>query len=81
MSIAETKKFSGESFCNCFSCSTQKVQVGGEKALEQEVKTEYVVPVSTKLFSDLPARFSYILGSSPVMVICSRWVDWSRFPL
>ena len=24
LSIAETKKFSGESFCNCFSCSTQK---------------------------------------------------------
>ena len=49
--------------------------------MEQEVKTEYVIPVSTKLFSDLPARFSYILGSSPVMVICSRWVGWSRFPL
>ena len=51
----------------------------GEKALEQEVRTEYVV--STKLFSDLPGRFSYTLDSSPVMVICSRWVGWSRFPL
>ena len=64
-----------------FPVAPKRVQVGGEKALEQEVKTEYVIPVSTKLFSDLPARFSYILGSSPVMVICSRWVGWSRFPL
>ena len=59
-------------FLIIFPVATKLVQVWEEKALEQEVRTELVVPVSNKKFSDLPATFSYSLGSSPVMVIYDR---------
>ena len=40
LSVPAAKKCSGESFCNCFSCGTQMVQVWEEKYPEKEVRTE-----------------------------------------
>ena len=61
-----------------FPVAPKMVQFREEKAPEQEVKAEYVAPMSTKKFSGLPATSSCTLGSSPMMVICDRWADWSR---
>ena len=65
-------------FIIVFLVALQMVQVWEEKAPDQEVRTEYVAPVSTKKFSGLPATSSCTLGSSPVMVICDRQAGWSR---
>ena len=48
-----------------------------EKAPEEKATTQYVAPMSTKKFSDLPATYSCTLGSSPGMVICDRRAGWS----
>ena len=64
-------------FVIVFPVAPTIVQVWEEKALESEVRTEKVVPVSTKKFSDLPATSSCTLGYSPMMVICDRLTGWS----
>ena len=64
-------------FIIVFTAAPKMVQVREEKAPEQEVKAEYVAPMSTKKFSGLPATSSCTLGSSPMMVICDRWAGWS----
>ena len=77
LSIPATKKCSGESFSNCFSCSTQNgTGLGGEGSRVGD-QDRVVAPVSTKKFSDLPATSSCTLGSSPVMVICDMQAGWS----
>ena len=65
-------------FVIVFLVAPQMVQVWEEKAPDQEVRTEYVAPVSTQKFSGLPATSSCTLGSSPMMVICDRRTGWSR---
>ena len=65
-------------FVIVFLVAPQMVQVWEEKAPDQEVRTEYVAPVSTKKFSGLPATSSCTLDSLPVMAIYDRWAGWSR---
>ena len=72
LSIPATKKCSGRSFIIVFPVAPTIVQVWEEKALESEVRTEKVDPVSTKKFSDLPATSSCTFGSSLMMIICDR---------
>ena len=60
-----------------FPVALKMVQVWGKKALEQEVRTEQGAPVSTKKVSDRPATSGCTLGSTPMMVICDGWADWS----
>ena len=64
-------------FLIIFPVATKLVQVWEEKALEQEVRTELVVPVSNKKFSDLPAASTCTLGSSPMMAIQAGWLEWA----
>ena len=78
-SIPATKKCLGESFCDCFSYSTQNgTDLGGEGS-EVGGQDRVGTPVSTKKFLDIPATSSCTLGSSPVMVICdtARQAGWS----
>ena len=58
------------------SVAPKIVQVWGEKAPEEKAPeekatTQYVAPMSTKKFLDLPATSICTLGSSP-MFICDR---------
>ena len=77
LSIPATKKSSSESFCNCFSWSTQtSTDLGGEGSGVGS-QDRVAAPVSTKKFSDLSASSNCALGSIPMVVICDRWPDWS----
>ena len=76
--IPVTKKCSGESFCNCFSCSTQYGKglrgegsgAGGQDRVGRTcVNQEILGPT---------CHSSCTLDSSPVMVIYDRWAGWSR---
>lgn len=72
----EKKKFS-----RIFSVTKperNKKQVWGRRLLEQEVRTVYVAPVPTKLFSDLPGRFSYTLWLQPCgwLSVVVGWTFW-----
>ena len=77
LSFPATKKCLGESFCNCFSCSTpngtglggEGSGVGGQDRVGSPcVNQEILGPT---------CQSSCTLGSSPVMVICDRQAGWS----
>ena len=78
LSIPATKKFLGESFNSCFSCSTQNgTGLGGEgSGVDQDrvgspcVNQEILGPT---------CHIQLTLGSSPLMVICDRggWLEWA----
>ena len=69
LSIPATKKFLGESFNSCFSCSTQNGTGLGGEVYGVRDQDRVVVPVSIKKFGGLPATSSCTLDSSPGIVI------------
>ena len=71
-----TRKFSGESFSSCFSCSTQNgTGLGGEGSRVGDQDT-VGAPVSTRKFSGLPAHPGSP-SAQPRDGICDGQAGWS----
>ena len=77
LSTPATKKCSGESFCNCFSYSTQNGTGLGGEGSGVGGQDRVGSPCVNQEILGPTCQSSCTLGSSPVMVICDRQAGWS----